>query len=219
MFIVQDITTLRESVDDLENAVQDLQQFAYVTSHDMREPLRAIIGFSQVLLRDHAEQLDDEGTEMLQMVVDAGVRMRGILDATLELSRAGTQGMSITEVSISELVSELQTVLETELSDVELHIDIKHDVIYSDRWAVYLILKNLLTNAIKYAKPGVPPVVHIASTKVDCAVHISIEDNGVGIRDDLVPKIWMPFKRFAHQGDVPGSGVGLLDRDWETHQA
>ena len=143
------------------------------------------------------------------MIVDGGTRMRSILDSTLELSRAGTHDMVFKDVDLKEVVDELQQVLEEDLRGVELVVNLRAPVVASDRWAVFLVLKNLLTNAIKYRSPKRPPIIFLKSYVSGDTVRVAVQDNGVGIRDDLQHKVWLPFKRFAHRHDVPGNGVGL----------
>lgn len=196
----------------LERSNRELQDFAYVASHDLQEPLRKIIAFGERLETSTAGRLDETEHDYVQRMQRAAERMRGMIDALLNLSRVTTQAQPFAPVDLNKVMQDV-------LSDLELRIETSHaDVqieplpsIHADALQMRQLLLNLTSNAIKFSRPGVPPVVRI-SAQVDAAareVCLEVADNGIGMDNQHFPRIFMPFQRLHGRGVYEGHGMGL----------
>jgi signal transduction histidine kinase len=195
---------------ELEQAYHDLETFSYSLSHDVRGPLRAINGFSQMVLEDHREKLAGEGEELMQRVVSAAQRMDRLVNDVLALSR-----LSQTEVRPErvDLESTLEMILrgrpDLQPPKAEIHISKPLLPVTGDQGSLAQCLENLLGNAVKFVNPGSKPQVRISTHSVGDRVRIWIEDNGIGIPPEGVEKIFKPFQRLHRQEDYEGTGIGL----------
>lgn len=195
---------------ELEQAYHDLETFSYSLSHDIRGPLRAINGFSQMVLEDHREKLAGEGEELMQRVVGAAQRMDRLVNDVLALSR-----LSQTEVRPEKV--DLETTLDMilrgrpDLQPPKAEILLTRPLlpVKGDQGSLAQCLENLLGNAVKFVQPGSKPHVRISTQSLGDRVRIWIEDNGIGIPPEGMHKIFKPFQRLHRQEDYEGTGVGL----------
>jgi len=215
--MVRDITKSKQAEESRERLLvrliesnTELERFAYVASHDMQEPLRMVLNFSQIILKDYNDRLDEEGREYLKIVSESAMRMRDMVQDLLEYARLGTDGLNIAEV---DLAVELNHVAENlgGLID-ETQAQLTHDplpVVRGNAVQLMRLMQNLVANAIKYQKPGQAPVVHIGVTETRDDWEISVTDNGQGIDPGFAEQIFEPFRRLHTWDSIKGTGLGL----------
>jgi two-component system, sensor histidine kinase and response regulator len=196
---------------ELERANEELQQFAYIASHDLQEPLRTMSVYAQLLHRRWRDRMDSDSEQFLNFIVDAARRMQTLVGDVLALSRVSRTAAPppAKPVDLEEIIRQVQANLEASIA--ESGAVVTHDrlpVVMSDFAEMTQLLQNLVGNGIKYRRPGVQPRVHIAAVRQDDEWKISVEDNGVGIRPEYAEHVFLPFKRL-HGRDVPGTGIGL----------
>jgi PAS domain S-box-containing protein len=215
--ILRDITDRKRAEDaltkhasELARGNADLQQFAYVTSHDLQEPLRGIITFSQMLTRRYGGRLDAEADQFLQYIASSAYRMKGLIDSLLTYSRVvNSEAMPLAPVSLSAAVHwammNLQTIIE------ESHALVTFDelpTVKADHVQLVQLFQNLISNAIKYRKTDEAPQIHVSAEQREDECVISVRDNGIGIHPKYRDRIFGVFKRL-HGAEIPGTGIGL----------
>jgi signal transduction histidine kinase len=201
---------LHRSLGDLNRAVQELEQFAYITSHDLQAPLRNIAGFSQLLSRRYRERLDGDALEFLTFI-DQGVRqMQSLIKDLLALSRVGrTQGRA-EKRPLNEAVRQALTALRTEIEQKQARITVDElPEVQAEQTLVTQLFQNLIGNAIKFHKPDAPPEVHVSAVAEPGAVHIEVRDRGIGIPPDQLENVFAVFRRLHNADEYEGTGIGL----------
>ncbi len=202
--------TLATMTTQLRASVDELEAFAYSVSHDLRAPLRAIDGFSRIVLDEYADKLDDEGRRLLGVVCDATTKMGQLIDDILRLSRTSRMDITLRRVDMGELVG---GVLASELSSVvtgrELAIEIGE---LPEAWGDAVLLRhvwlNLLDNAIKFTVPKPHARIEIGATAGTGETIYFVGDTGVGFDMRYAHKLFGAFQRL-HGSEFPGTGVGL----------
>jgi len=200
---------LAERAKDLARSNGELQQFAYVASHDLQEPLRMVASFTQLLAKRYADKLDDDAREFINYAVDGAKRMQTLISDLLSYSRVGTQGKTF------ELVN-CDAVLDRVLKGLKLAIEDNGAVIAREPLPAVLgdsiqlsqLFQNLLTNAIKFHGEK-PPLVQISAEKNGSTCKVSVCDNGIGISPDHADRIFVIFQRLHTKTEYPGTGIGL----------
>ena len=200
---------LRETIKKLENSNKELEQFAYVASHDLQEPLRMVSSFSQLLERKCEDQLDEDSLEYIEYIVDGAHRMKNLIDDLLAFSRLKTKAKPF------ELVN-METALNTVISNLkrtmtETNAQLTHDPlphIMGDPSQIIQLLQNLISNALKF-RDEQPPQIHISVEAVDDMWKIGVSDKGIGIPEQYHEKIFEVFKRLHTLEEYPGTGIGL----------
>ncbi len=189
----------------------DLMQFAYAVSHDLKEPLRMIGSYSQLIERRYAPQLDDSSTEFFKYVNEGVSRMTLLLDDLLKYATIGkSDELDLEEVNLKEIldVTLFNLKLVIEESEAKIIADTL-PTIQTNRAYVSQLFQNLISNAIKFKKQGVPPEVRVGYEMLDNEHHISIKDNGIGIPADALGRIFVVFQRLHKRSHYSGSGIGL----------
>ncbi len=193
----------------LQEVNKELEQFAHVVSHDLREPLVLVEAFAKRLANTHADRLDDRGQRYLAAIAKAAGRMQALVSAMLHLARLDAVGRPAEPVVLDQVLSEVVAHLEARLASVNgrVELDCPH-TLRGDGVQIWQLFLNLVANAIKYHRPGVPPRVRVQSRTVeDDFCEIVVEDNGIGIRQEDRQRIFQPFTRLQHHGS--GCGIGL----------
>jgi PAS domain S-box-containing protein len=214
--VVRDITErkqaeehLRKLSDELSRSNTDLQQFAYVASHDLQEPLRVIAGFVKLLAKRYKGQLDDEAEQFINYTVDGVKTMEMLIKDLLEYSRVQSNGMALKPSDCDKLVKEcvksLQTVIEE--SGAKVTYDSLPNV-KADASQLVRVFQNLISNAVKFHGDE-KPKVHISAEKKENEWVFSIRDNGIGINPKQAERIFLIFQRLHTKEEYPGTGVGL----------
>ena len=217
--IVHDITErkeaekkLNETIEELERSNYELQQFAYITSHDLQEPLRTIASFTQLLERRYRGQLDSDADEFIEFIVDAAVRMKEMIQGLLEYSRVGTQKVEFKEVDmdveLEQVLSNLHALINKNKAEITYDPLPK---VMADPDQMVRVFQNLISNAIKFRKPDEPPKIHVSCQidKENNEYIFSVADNGIGIEKEYKDKIFEVFKRLHAMGKYEGTGIGL----------
>jgi signal transduction histidine kinase len=194
----------------LEALNHELESFAYSVSHDLRAPLRAIDGFSNVVLEDYGDRLDEEGRAHLQRARAAAQRMGELIDDLLLLSRLTRQEMAHEAVNLSELAEEIIGHMRTrDLFRTVQNLVAPNLVARGDRRLLQALLANLLENAWKFTGRALDAQIEFGSLEQDGETVYFVRDNGAGFDMTYVHKLFVPFQRLHAMTDFPGNGVGL----------
>jgi signal transduction histidine kinase len=192
----------------LRESNRDLEQFAYVASHDMREPLRKIIAFSERLQKSNLAE--EQRQDYLHRVNDAATRMTQMIDNLLLYARIDQQHNTQTEVSLTAVAQQVVSDLDTLIKETQGSVRIDAlPTIQADLVQIQRLFQNLIANALKYYRDGVPPVVHLTTREVEQTIQIRVEDNGVGIPEKDSERIFMIFERLHGRNQGGGAGLGL----------
>ena len=203
---------MNELIKELERSNEDLQSFAYITSHDLQEPLRTIASFTQLLERRYKGKFDKDADEFMNFIVDAAIRMRKMIQDLLEYSRVTTKGEEFKEFNSGDILKQVLDSLKIIID--ENNAKITYDslpVIFADEAQIGRVFQNLISNAIKYKKPDVPLKIHVSAVQDDeNKEHIfSISDNGIGIEEQYFDRIFNIFQRLHTREEQEGTGIGL----------
>lgn len=205
--LIKEIEQRKEAERKLAIANADLEKFAYVASHDMQEPLRKIIVFSEMLEQRNSKQFDDRSTELLNKIIRSSHRMQRLITDVLSLSKLA-QDVPLNQVNVN-------VVIERALEDLEVKIQDKNATVTTESLPVVMgnetylqqLFYNLIGNAIKFSNGK--PVVNITGKAANNKAFISVSDNGIGIDEEYHEKIFLPFQRLNGSAQFEGSGIGL----------
>lgn len=209
---------LARQTEELARSNQELEQFAYIASHDLQEPLRKIEAFGDRLKRKYDKTLDEQGHDYLARMQNAAGRMRTLIQDLLAFSRVTSQSRGFSSISLSMLLQDV-------LSDFEVHIQETNaqvtvgpmPTLEADALQMRQLFQNLIGNALKFQQPGVPPIINIQSNKEhpeasDSAqpfCHITMSDNGIGFDEKYLDRIFKVFQRLHGRTEYEGTGIGL----------
>jgi two-component system, sensor histidine kinase and response regulator len=208
--IIANNEVIENKNEELKLVNKQLEAFTYSVSHDLRSPLRAIEGFSKMLLQDHENQLDANGKELLNFIVTDAYRMKQLIEDLLLFSRSGMQEMYIETIDTHSLVNEVLEDLGETIKQAGTRIEVeilppcKGDIIL-----VKQVWYNLVANAIKYSSKTTSPVVKIGSEKKGKEIIYYVKDNGAGFDMQYAPKLFGVFHRLHSTAEFEGTGVGL----------
>jgi light-regulated signal transduction histidine kinase (bacteriophytochrome) len=214
---IRDITVRKKLEEDLVIKAAELvrsnielQQFAYVASHDLQEPLRAISGFTELLVKRYHGKIDEKADKYLDFITEGTLRMQQMIQDLLTYSRVQTQEhnyvLTDSNTSLDQALSDLQ------VATKEHHAVITNDplpTIYADQEQITKMFQNLIGNAIKFHKPGIAPNIHISAKKDKNSWIFSVTDNGIGIDPQYADRIFKIFQRLHTRDEYPGTGIGL----------
>ena len=201
---------LREAHEELKRSNAELEQFAYVASHDLQEPLRMVSSYTQLLGRRHAGKLDADAHEFMAYIVEGAARMKQLIEDLLAYSRVGSRAHERKTVSLSAALRRALANLKVAIE--ESGASVTHDVlpaVEGDEVQLAQILQNLIGNALKFRAPGTTPKVHIGISENETKLEITVRDNGIGIEPQYFERIFMLFQRLHSKGEYPGTGLGL----------
>ena len=206
---------LRRANQALQRANSDLEHFAYAAAHDLQEPLRNVVLYTQVLNRNYGHAFDEKGREASQITIEGGRRMQSLVQGLLDYTRVvsetdvehDTQAQSV--VDCATLLASVRENLRASIEEAHAKI-ICEELPFVNARDTHLLqlFQNLVSNAIKYRKPGEDPIIRIQARQKDSKWMFLVEDNGVGIRPEYHRKIFEAFKRL-HSREIPGVGMGL----------
>lgn len=202
---------LKETIKELEDSNHELESFAYITSHDLQEPLRTIASYAQLIERRYKGKLDQDADEFMEFMVNGAARMKEMIQGLLDYSRVGTRGEKFKEFNAEEALNNALSNLQSSIKEnnAEITYD-KLPVIYGDKWQITSIFLNLISNALKFCcKKGVKPKVHISASKEDDEYVFSVHDNGIGLDKEYSDQIFEVFKRLHTIDEYHGVGIGL----------
>jgi PAS domain S-box-containing protein len=200
---------LKQYSAELARSNADLQQFAYVASHDLQEPLRMVASYTQLLARRYKGKLDADADDFIAFAVDGAHRMKNLINDLLAYSRVGTRGKQFAstncEAVLQEVIENLQTAIEE--SSAAVTYDPLPEV-WADASQLVQVFQNLIGNALKFHGRQ-PPRVHIASESQDGHWRFVVRDNGIGIEPQYLERIFVIFQRLHTHAEYPGAGMGL----------
>ncbi len=214
--LVRDITerklmeeTLRERSESLERSNKELEQFAYVASHDLQEPLRMVASYTQLLSKRYKGKLDSDADDFINYAVDGANRMQMLINDLLHYSRVGTRGKDF-------VMTEFNAVLEKTLIDLKKAVEENSAKVVidplpslmADGGQIGQLFQNLISNAIKF-RGNEPPQIQVSSEKNKDKWIFSVRDNGIGVDPEYSSRIFEIFQRLHSKEDYPGSGIGL----------
>ncbi|MFW6058795.1 MAG: CHASE domain-containing protein [Phycisphaeraceae bacterium] len=202
---------LRETNAALHRSNTALQEFAYIASHDLQEPLRKVRGFGDLLAGEAGERLDDQQREYLQRMQNAATRMQGLIQGLLNYSRVTTRSQPFEPVNLEEIARQVVGDLEMRLQDTGGEVAIGDlPTVDADPLQMRQLFQNLIGNGLKFHRPDVPPRVQVRAADVDTdTVRLEIEDNGVGFEPEDAERLFKPFERMHDRAAYEGSGMGL----------
>ncbi len=223
---VEDVTDRKRAVqfllerEALERTNRELQEFAYVASHDLQEPLRKIQAFGDRLGKGYASSLPTEAADFIDRMQNAATRMRRLIDDLLAFSRVTTQARSFESVDLAEAAREVMSDLEVRIEQSGGRVEIEAlPAIEGDPSQLRQLLQNLVANALKFRRPDVPPVVTIRARVLEPAVRqrrgpgptcqLEVEDNGIGFEEKYLDRIFTIFQRLHGRNAFEGTGLGL----------
>ncbi len=200
---------IKEQVSELEALNKELESFSYSISHDLRAPLRSVIGYSSVLMEDFKGQLGDEGNKVIAIIKQNAERMRSLIDDLLKFSKLGRKPLSRSKVDVDTLVRNLIS----QIKDSQNHsanVEIGElEPAYGDASLLTQVWVNLISNAIKYSSKNPVPRVEIDSQVSDQEVTYVVRDNGAGFDMQYADKLFKVFQRLHDDTEFEGTGVGL----------
>jgi light-regulated signal transduction histidine kinase (bacteriophytochrome) len=201
---------LRKSSIELKRSNKELEEFAYVSSHDLQEPLRKIQAFGDLLVEEYGDNLD-EGREYLMRIQNSAQRMSTLIEDLLTFSRVTTKPTTTKAVDLNETIGNV-------IADLHSRIEKEHGevitkgilpTVMADETHMRQLFQNLISNALKFHAPGETPTVTISSEATDKEFIIKVSDNGIGIDDKYKTKVFSVFQRLNTKQAFEGTGIGL----------
>jgi signal transduction histidine kinase len=201
---------LKKNLEELERSNRELQSFAFITSHDLQEPLRTMASYAQLIERRYKGQLDPDADEFLEYMVGGAKRMKSMIQGLLDYSQVEAKSNQFKEISAEKALDNALSNLQYSID--QCHAEVKHDPlpwIFADESQIVRVFQNLIGNALKFRKKDETPKIHISAKKDDNEWIFSVKDNGIGIEDQYFDKIFEVFKRLHAIGEYSGAGIGL----------
>jgi len=200
---------LKRTLKDLERSNRDLEQFAYVASHDLQEPLRMVSSYTQLLARRYKDALDKDANEFIGYAVDGAKRMRELLEGLLALSRVGRRGKPFARTECRDVLASVLKNLEILIGENDATITCNElPTIMADEGQMAQLFQNLIANAIRYRGEAAPEV-RVSAERRNGNWEFSVRDNGIGIAPEHYERIFEMFQRLHGLGEYPGTGMGL----------
>jgi len=201
---------LEKHIKELAISNAELEQFAYVASHDLQEPLRMITSFLTQLERKYGNVVDDKGKQYIHFAVDGAKRMRQIILDLLDFSRVGRMEDDLEEVDFNKLVNEILVLYRKPIEELQAIINIDNlPVMPTYKTPVRQVFQNLISNSLKYHNKNGPPVITISCRETKTQYQFGVKDNGIGISSDYFDKIFIIFQRLHNKDEYSGTGMGL----------
>jgi light-regulated signal transduction histidine kinase (bacteriophytochrome) len=200
---------LKQQAEELTRSNRDLEQFAYVASHDLQEPLRKVASFCQLLQRRYAGQMDERADQYIAFAVDGAQRMQRLINDLLAFSRIGRLTAGFTDVDLDRVLTEVKSQLEPRAGD-------QAEITWSDLPTVEgeeplltTLFVNLIGNSLKFQRPEVAPVIRVTAERGEDEWQINVRDNGIGIEPEFADKVFVIFQRLHARDAYEGTGIGL----------
>ncbi|MBI4384497.1 MAG: PAS domain S-box protein [Nitrospinae bacterium] len=202
---------LQRYADGLERGNQELRDFTFIASHDLQEPLRKVISFSDRLSQSNAQNLDDRGRHYLMRLQASVLRMQSLIYDLLEYTRVTADFRNLEKVSVEDVVAEILMEMREDIETSGARIEIKPlPAVEATHLQIHHLFQNLISNALKFRKTGAPPSVAINGKALEDGFHeYVVEDNGIGFDQKYAERIFKPFQKLHGRNAYPGSGMGL----------
>jgi PAS domain S-box-containing protein len=202
--------SLALSAEDLARSNKELQRFAYVASHDLQEPLRNIVSFSQLLERRYRGRLDQDADDYIGFIVEGGMRMQALIRDLLQLSRIETQAKPPVPTDASAVAADVVRSFSATVKDLAARITVEPlPMVMVDPPQLEQVLTNLVANAIKYRRPEAPLAITISARRTNGIWEFAVQDNGIGIEEQYFDQIFEMFRRLHTKDEYEGTGIGL----------
>jgi signal transduction histidine kinase len=202
-------TVLQEHTEELERSNSELEQFAYIASHDLQEPLRKVASFTQLLQRRYAGQLDARADQYIEFAVDGAKRMQALINDLLQYSRVGRSAREPSLVSSDAALAQARNNLATAMEETGATVETGHlPLVLAELPLLTAVFQNLLSNALKFSG-GKPPRIVITCTRDEPFWLFSFADHGIGIEPEYAERIFVIFQRLHERTAYPGTGIGL----------
>jgi PAS domain S-box-containing protein len=215
--VAHDISARKRSESEREKLVERLTQsneelgrFAYIASHDLKEPLRMVTNFTGLLEKKYGNTLDEKAREYIKFAREGGERMHVLVDDLLEYARAGTQDERLEDVDCNHVLEIVKENLSMQIAEsaAEVYSD-NLPVIHANPVRMSMLLQNLISNSIKYQAKDMRPKIAVRCEDKEGVWQFSVKDNGIGIKNEYLTKIFEPFKRLHTKENYRGTGIGL----------
>ncbi|MEM8966541.1 MAG: ATP-binding protein [Bacteroidota bacterium] len=219
--LTSEINHRKEIQTALKRSNAELERFAYIASHDLQEPLRAVSNFSLLLKKRYADKIDQRANKYIRFIVEGATHMQTLIQDILVLSRLERKGDNFTNVDTSKILKEVKSNLSLTIRQTRATITYdKLPTLVGDRVQLKQLLQNLLSNALKYHHPDTLLKIHISYAEKEDAWQFAISDNGIGIEKEFFDRIFVVFQRLHASSEYSGTGIGLAicQRIVEIHQ-
>jgi signal transduction histidine kinase len=200
---------LKIQAEELTRSNRDLEQFAYVASHDLQEPLRKVASFCQLLQRRYSGQLDERADQYIAFAVDGAQRMQRLINDLLAFSRIGRLTGGFTEVDLNRVLGEVRSQLDARAGDDAEIVWDDLPTVEGEEPLLTTLFMNLVGNSLKFRRPDVPPVIRISARRDGEEWQITVRDNGIGIEAEFADKVFVIFQRLHARDAYEGTGIGL----------
>lgn len=204
-----DITERKRNEDELRRSNAELEQFAYVASHDLQEPLRMVANYTELLEQRYRGKLDEKADKYIRYASDGARRMQRLVSDLLAYSRVGSQGKPLVEVDAGQVLTAvlhgLQRLIHSSGATIEQG---SLPCVLADEGQLHQLLQNLISNAIKF-RSDAPPQIRISAERDGLRWRFSVSDNGIGLDMQYAPRVFQMFQRLHELGKYEGSGIGL----------
>jgi signal transduction histidine kinase len=209
--LIREVRVSQQRREELQQANDELQAFAYSVSHDLRAPLRAVQGMALALTEDYGAQLDPGARQYLDRITGAAARMDNLVRDLLEYSRLSRSDFDLQAVELQPVLQEAQALIHVDAEQIgaEIRVEGKLPPVWANHRLLIQVLTNLLGNAIKFVRPGVKPLVHVWVETKGEMVRLFVADNGIGIAPEYQAKVFRVFERLHSVAEYPGTGIGL----------
>jgi signal transduction histidine kinase len=209
IILEQEITDLVIERQQLERSNRELQEFAFVAAHDLKEPLRKIDAFGEML--NNNQNMTEQQRDYLDRMRSAAIRMQNMVEELLKLSRMTTQPRTFVRVNLDQVASEVISDLDVQINQASGKVEVQPlPTVIGDLLLVRQLFQNLIGNALKFHTPGVPPRIKVyAQLLPGNAVQVCVEDNGIGFNMEDAERIFQPFQRLLSRSQYEGNGMGL----------
>ena len=200
---------LERQAADLSASNADLEQFAYVASHDLAEPLRMVSSYVTLLARDYEGRLDDKADKYIHYAVDGAERMHLLIDGLLDYARIGNRDAQFVDIDCGGIIEDVLQSLATSIAEAGAEVSVRPlPRVYGDPGQLARVFQNLISNALKYRAERAPRI-EISAAQEDARWRFSVRDNGIGIEPRHAERIFLIFQRLHGREKYPGTGIGL----------
>jgi PAS domain S-box-containing protein len=208
--VKQKTREIEERAIELQRSNAELEQFAYVASHDLQEPLRMVASYCQLLQRRYKDKLDGDANEFIGFAVEGANRMQRLINDLLGYSRVGRKGGNPENFQATDALKTALANLQGAISESGAKVEFDAlPAIRADRTQISQLFQNLIGNAIKFRRDGESPLIRISATPEGGFWHFMIEDNGIGIEKEYLDRVFLIFQRLHERNKYPGTGIGL----------
>jgi PAS domain S-box-containing protein len=201
---------LQEYAENLKRSNEDLQIFAHIATHDLQEPIRGIVAFSQILLKQCSNGICQSPERYLRLIESAGLRMHALVNDLRTYSSVGAHRKPLEQTDMESVLSCALDNLQLVIKDTQAMVT--HDplpTVFAERTRMIPVFQNLIDNSIKFGREGVVPTIHISASAADGMWKFAVQDNGIGIPSEYFGKIFILFERLNRKENYPGTGLGL----------